>query len=531
MILKQVKKGEEAKRELKEGITILSDAVKSTLGPRGGTVIIEAEDRIGGMTTTKDGVTVASYVNLPGATQNAAVMIMREAARGTVEEAGDGTTTSIVLAEALINQFDEKVESIHNKTEVIRYIKSFAEQIVSRLDEVSQKVEGSTLLDVATISANNDPELGKLISDAFISVSGDGVVNAQDGQGRDTTVELSEGITFDRGFTSPFQLTNREKNIIELKNPFVLISDREVEDISQLYGILEPIIKMNRSFLIIGSMSLKAQAAFNKNVLDGHLKGAFVLAPGFGLSKSEMLEDLASALGGEYISEQTGDNWETITLDNLGVAESVRINRSYTIIQDMPGNSDRKEERISDLRKQQENAKDQGRKEDLQNRIANLCGKVATIVVGGKTSMEQKERRDRVDDAILATKAALEGGILPGGGIALLNQVWGAIVSNPKNKNEFVAELIIKDALREPFNQIVRNAGLSPKDIIDNDLFDPTKGNGYNVKTEEYGNMKKMGVIDPTKVTKSALMNAVSVASTISGSPVVITNVRDYGEK
>lgn len=530
MYVKEVSFGEKAGNGLRNGIKTLSDAVGSTLGPRGNTVLIEAEDKIGGKTATKDGVTVSRYVNLKDPIENMAIQVMREAAQGTVNEAGDGTTTSIVLAQAIVQQFDSYNTEDLNVTEVIRYINKFAKEIVAILESKSQEVEGTKLLDVATISANNDEELGNLIAEAYQTVTKRGVVMAEDGRDHITEVEYRQGISFNRGYTSTYQLTNREKDIIELKDPLVLVTDREIESLHDIAeNVLRPVAEGGKSILIIGNMSMQAQAALNKNIHANNLKAAFVIPPEFGYRSTFMLEDIAMALGATFISEQTNDNWMTVGFKDLGRAEKVTIDRSSTtIIDSSDAHIERRNKRVEQLEQQIEIEKDKGSREDLQNRVANLCGNIAKITVGGKTPMEQKERRDRVDDAILATKAALDKGILPGGGLALYSIGISPIESAPENKNEYAAEMILKDALVSPIARILSNAGIDYRDIVSSDEFNHDKNIGFDVRNEVYGDMIEIGVIDPTKVTCTAFLNAVSVACTIIGSPVVITNVRDY---
>jgi len=527
MNLKRISFDDEAKEGLRKGITTLAKAVKSTLGPRGRTVIIEAEDVIMGRTVTKDGATVAKYINSADSIEDMAITIMRDAATKTAKDAGDGTTTSIVITEALINQFDFVMENDdYNPNEVINQMKFVLEDIIKEIDAVSIDIDDEKLLQIATISSNNDAELGTLISDAYKAVGKDGVVLVENSKDSTTSFEHVEGITFDRGLTSTYQINNRSNNTVDMESVRILITDKEIEDLRQIENILAPVVQSRLNLLIIGEMTLRAQAALNKNVHEGKLKAAFVLPPNFGYRKTQILEDIAFATGGVYISEQTGDDWELVTLDKLGSADRIVIDQKSTVIIDNSEiNSLSRQARIDELKVQLSKATDDGTKEDLEHRIAVLCGNVAKIKVGGNTSDDMKEKRDRVDDAVLASKAALEEGILPGGGVTLY-AIGSQMVSVGENINRYAAEVIVRDAIMAPLSQIITNSGMDVNDVVDSDEFDAGNNIGYDLKAGVYGNMIDMGIIDPTKVTKTALRNAVAVASTILGSPVVITNAR-----
>ena len=494
MIVKQVYFGDEGQKKLKNGIKIIAGAVKSTLGARGRTVLIESENHVGGITVTKDGVTVAKSINLYDPTENLAVMMMRQAADKTSTVAGDGTTTSIVLAEAIINAADNHVDSNTNVIEVIREINDITASVVARLSKVSKKVTGKKLYDVASISSNNDKQIGKMISDAFSEV---GMVTVENSMNSETHVEIISGMKIDRGYTSKYFINDHKKQECVLDNPYVLITDHEINNLSNLESILAPIVSQGRSLLIIGTLGQNAVNTLNVNVAQGKIKACNIIPPSFGYRKKDLLEDLAVALGGTYLSEDTGDDLSLVTMSDLGRASKVIVKKNMTVFM---------------------NASDANDREFLKERIANISGGVGVIYVGALSDIEQKEKRDRIDDAVCAVMAAMEDGILPGGGVALLNCLDLVM-------GDSIAHNIMFDTLSAPFDQILINAGKDPH-IVKLEL--AGMGEGYDVKNEVYGNMMKMGIIDPTKVTKNALLNAVSVATTIMSTNAIITNIRDY---
>ena len=515
MIVKQVYFGDEGQKKLKNGIKIIAGAVKSTLGARGRTVLIESENHVGGITVTKDGVTVAKSINLYDPTENLAVMMMRQAADKTSTVAGDGTTTSIVLAEAIINAADDHTDSNTNVIEVIREINDITAAVVARLSKMSKKVTGKKLYDVASISANNDKQIGKMISDAFNEVD---MVTVENSMNSDTHVEIISGMKIDRGYTSKYFINDHKKQECVLDNPYVLITDHEINNLSNLEAILAPIVSQGRSLLIIGTLGQNAVNTLNVNVAQGKIKACNIIPPSFGYRKKDLLEDLAVALGGTYLSEDTGDDLSLVTMSDLGKAAKVVIKKNMTVFMNVAEVKEAIDMRVADLKHQVWETTDANDREFLKERIANISGGVGVIYVGALSDIEQKEKRDRIDDAVCAVMAAMEDGILPGGGVALLNCLDLVM-------GDSIAHNIMFDTLSAPFDQILINAGKDPH-IVKLEL--AGMGEGYDVKNEVYGNMMKMGIIDPTKVTKNALLNAVSVATTIMSTNAIITNIRDY---
>ena len=514
MIVKQVHFGNEGQKKLKKGIKTIAGAVKSTLGARGRTVLIESENHIGGLTVTKDGVTVAKSINLYDPTENLAVMMMRQAAERTATVAGDGTTTSIVLAEAIIDASDKYLSETDNVTEVIREINLIANNIVGKLDKRSKKLSGKKLVDVATISANNDKEVGKMIADAFSEVD---MVTVENSQTTSTYVEIIKGMKIDRGYASRVFINDFKKQECVLDNPYILISDHEINNIMNLERILVPIVAQGKSLLIIGELGQNALNTLNANVAGGKIKACAILPPSFGYRKKDLLEDLSVALGGVYFSEDTGDDLSLIDLDSLGRATKVIVSNNMTVFMHSESREDAITGRVAELKEMRDAATNDEDKNFLNERIANLSGGVGVIYVGALSDIEQKEKKDRIDDAVCAVQAALEDGILPGGGVALLDASYDLIPDG-------VANDIMIHALQAPFRHIVENAGKNSDEILSQRQY----GMGYDVKGEQYGEMMKLGIIDPTKVTKNALLNAVSVATTIMSTNAIITNVRDY---
>ena len=514
MIVKEIHFGDDGQKKLKKGIKKIAGAVKSTLGARGRTVLIESEQHVGGLTVTKDGVTVAKSINLYDPTENLAVMMMRQAAERTATVAGDGTTTSIVLAEAIIDASDKYLSETDNVTEVIREINQITGQVVAQLDKKSKKLTGKKLVDVATISANNDKEVGKMIADAFSEVD---MVTVENSMTTSTYVEMIKGMKIDRGYSSRLFINDHKKQECVLENPYVLITDHEINNIQNLERILIPIVTQQKSLLIIGELGQNALNTLNANVAAGKIKACAIMPPSFGYRKKDLLEDLAVALGGVYYSEDTGDDLSLIDLDHLGRASKVIVSKGMTVFMHNASREDDINKRVNELKEMRDEATNDEEKNFFNERIANLSGGVGVIYVGALSDIEQKEKKDRIDDAVCAVQAALVDGILPGGGVALLD----AIISTDYSST---AVSIMIDALEAPFRQIVENAGKDSDDI----LFNRPNGCGYDVKGEQYGDMVKLGIIDPTKVTKNALLNAVSVATTIMSTNAIITNVRDY---
>lgn len=525
MIVKEIHPEETGREKLKRGIKKMTEAVGSTMGPMGRTVLIESERHTGGITTTKDGVTVAKSINLYDPVENLAVMMMREAAEKTATAAGDGTTTSVVLAEAMISAADEMIGEDNNRVEVTRNMMRIADSIANELAEKSLKVEGDRLYHVATISANNDEELGKLIGDAYKAVGVNGIVVAGESKTSKTYSEITDGLYFDRGITSRFHYTNEQKQIAELEDVYILVTDLEIPSVKSILPILEQVKKENKSILIIGEASMDFTATMNSNIYKKNIKGAIVMPPNFGYRREELMEDIAAATGARYISEKTGSDWGVVTIQDLGKAEKVVVDKEGTsIIINSKEKNERVEKRIEDIKKSLKEDSSEEAQEFLKQRRAMISGRVATIYVGGKTTIEQKEKKDRVDDAVLATRAALEMGILPGGGIALIDAVNNRPVEN-EHIDTLTAQAIMDVALYAPFHHITSNAGLKPSDVlIENEIGD---GIGFDPKTGKACDMMEQGIIDPAKVTINALQNATSVATTILMTSAIITNIRE----
>ena len=516
MIVKQVHLGDSGQEKLRAGIKKIAGAVKSTLGARGRTVLIESENHVGGITVTKDGVTVAKSINLYDPTENLAVMMMRQAAEKTATMAGDGTTTSIVLAEAIIDAAEMYIKDGDNVTEVIREINSIAERIDAHLKKKSKKVSGRRLIDVATISANNDRKVGEMIAGAFEEVE---MVTVENSMNSDTYVDIIKGMRIERGYTSKYFVTDQKKQECVMENPYVLITDHEISNLANIENILKPIVAQAKPLLIIGELSQNVLNTLNVNALQGKIKVCNILPPNFGYRQKELLEDLAVALGGTYFSDDTGDDLSVIQLGDLGRAAKIVVRKDMTVIMHAEEMGDTITDHVDVLKKVVWTTERKEDRDFLQERIANLSGGIGVIHVGALTDIEQKEKRDRIDDAVCAVQAAIEGGILPGGGIALLNSM-GLVDS------ESVASNIVKHALFAPFNQILENAGRDGAFTV-KDL--GRDGVGYDVRNDKIGDMIKMGIIDPANVTRNALENAVSVATTIMSTSSIITNVRDNG--
>ena len=508
--------------KLRSGIRKMTEAVGSTMGPMGNTVLIESENHTGGITTTKDGVTVSRAISLYDPTENLAVMMMRQAADRTATSAGDGTTTAIVLAEAMIRSADELITTENNRTEVTREMSRIADGISESLAFSALPVEGRRLYEVATISSNNDEEMGKLIGEAYESVGKDGMVTVDNSRTTKTYSSITNGIHFDRGVMSIHHITDHKKNIVELERPYILVTDLEIPSFKSVARLLERVVNDNRPLLIIGEVSMDFAATLNRNIVTKKIKGAHVLPPNFGYRREELMQDLATAIGANYITEKTGSDWGLVTVDDLGQADRVIIEKDGTSIINDDDTSDI-EGRIEDIRQLMKEDDSEESQEFCRERLAMLSGKVATIYVGGKTDIEQKERRDRVDDAVLATRAALEGGILSGGGIALLDS--GNFSIDSVGDDCLVAASIMERAIEAPFRQILKNASLDPDEIRSSGRVG--EGWGYDPKKGSYGDMIEMGIIDPAKVTRSALINATSVATTILMTSAIITNIRE----
>ena len=509
-IVKDLNFGDDAKDKITVGAQKLAEAVKSTLGASGKCVIYE--DARGNPVITKDGVTVAESVVLYDPVENMGATLLKEAAKNTVKEAGDGTTTATVLAEALLNEVT-KYSKDHTVRDIKEGIYSCLDKIIKYLDDVSTDIEGDMLSSVSAISCNNDNILGAIIAEAYNKVGKDGVVLMETSETDETYVETVDGVQFDCGLTSPHFVTNTEKQKCELDNPLVLICTSEIPNVRKIQGVLEHVIKQNRSLLIVAPVSQQVKSALLMNKVKGNIKVNIVDLPGFGPTKKDTCEDLALLTGATLFNEELGDDLDAMTPQDLGEVDYAETDDRNTVIT-VDNDPEVIGERIDELNKRIADETNSFLKSKLEQRLSMLSGSVSIIKVGANSKVELKEKKDRVEDAIYATKAALKEGIVSGGGVALLN-------ASQKISTDGVGEEILLKAIRAPFDTILANAGI----FIDKDAVDH-EGYGRNAITGERINMIKSGVIDPVLVTKSALKNAVSVVTTIISADCVISNMR-----
>jgi len=523
MAAKQVVFGNAGRSKLVEGVDILANAVKVTLGPKGRNVVIEKS--FGSPHVTKDGVTVAKEIELEDQLQNMGAQMVKEVASKTADKAGDGTTTATVLAQSIVKEGMKYVVSGHNPMDIKRGIDAAVQAAVEGLDSISKPCNTSKeIAQVGSISANNDPAIGQLIADAMERVGKEGVITVEDGKGLQDELDVVEGMQFDRGYLSPFFVTNQDRQIVELDNPFVLLVDKKISNIREMLPVLEATAKAGKPLLIVAEdVEGEALATLVVNMMRGILKVCAVKAPGFGDRKKAMLEDIAILTGGKVIAEEVGLSLEKATVDMLGMAARVEINKENTIIIDGAGDKAAIEARVNAIRTQIADATSDYDKEKLQERVAKLAGGVAVLRVGAATETELKEKKDRIDDALHATRAAVEEGIVAGGGVALIrarkfvSDVVGA------NADQDAGISIVYRALEEPARCIAYNAGDEPSIIINN-IAAQTGNYGYNAANGTYGDLVEQGVIDPTKVTKTALINAASIAGLILTTDCSIAN-------
>ena len=510
---KDIKYNVEARELLKEGVDALSNAVKVTLGPKGRNVIIDK--KFGAPQVTKDGVTVAKEVELEDPFANMGAQMVKEVASKTNDDAGDGTTTATVLAQAIIGVGLKNVTAGANPMDLKRGIDKAVTAVVAELRKQSQEVGNdiAKIEQVASISANNDHNIGKLIAEAMSKVNKEGVITVEEAKGTETHVEVVEGMQFDRGYISAYFMTDTEKMEAELEKPLVLITDKKISTMKEIMGILEPVAQNGRSLLIIAEdVDGEALSALVVNKLRGTLKIAACKAPGFGDRRKDMLEDIAILTGGTVISTDKGMKLEDATMDMLGTAEKVTMNKENTTIVDGAGKKEAIAARIAQIRAGIEAAKSDYDREKLQERLAKLSGGVAVLYVGAATEVEMKEKKDRVDDALAATRAAVEEGIIPGGGVAYIRAVAALEDMKGANEDETTGIQIVKRAIEEPLRQIVNNAGGEGSVIVNK--VKESKGNvGYNARDDKFEDMLEAGIIDPTKVARVALENASSIAS------------------
>ena len=525
---------QEGRLKLISGIKKIAGAVKSTLGPYGNTVLIESPNHTHGITVTKDGVTVAKAVDLIDPVENLAVKIMKEAADRTATSAGDGTTTAIVLTEGLVLGWLEHIGTEQlNNTEVLRNISELSSKVIEGLKRKGKKVTNSMLLDVATISANNDSHIGRIIADVYKEVGKNGIVTVERSQTADTYAETTKGLKIDRGYTSPLFINDQSRDECVFEDVHVLVADIEISNVLQIENVLKPIIQEGKKLLIVSPCHVNVVNTLAANVMKSNLKMCVVQPPSFGYRQHELMQDLAVSVGATYFSEKTGDDLSQITIADLGHAARVVVGKDKTIIlkSDLKLDTFKIEERVAQLWQAHKIAKKKADKDHLLERIASLTGGIGVIYVGGQTDLEQKELYDRVDDAVCAVRSALEEGILPGAGKALLDESASLIPTFESfhySPELSVAIKILSNAMMAPFQQILANAGLKPSDVYKDSV---PVGHGYNLKTGQMGDLIKMGVIDPLKVTRSALQNAVSVATTILSTNAIITMARSYETK
>jgi chaperonin GroEL len=511
-----------ARNQMKKGVDVLANAVKVTLGPKGRNVVIEK--KFGAPAITKDGVSVAKEIELEDAMENMGAQMVKEVASKTADLAGDGTTTATVLAQAIIHEGLKNVAAGANPMDLKRGIEKGVETIVKNLREQSQTIgtDENKIRQVATISANNDEAIGELIAKAFGKVGREGVITVEEAKGTDTSVEVVEGMQFDRGYISPYFVTNTEKMQAELQQPYILIYDKKISSMKDILSLLEKTAKTGRPLLIIAEdLDGEALATLVVNKLRGTLKVAAVKAPGFGDRRKEMLQDIAALTKATVISEEQGYTLENADLTHLGSAETVTIDKDNTTIVGGHGEKEAITGRINQIKAQIQNTTSDYDKEKLQERLARLAGGVAVLYVGAATEVEMKEKKDRVDDALHATRAAIEEGIVPGGGVAYIRASQALENLQGKNEDESTGIAIIKRAVEEPLRQIVHNCGLEGSVVVQN--IKQNKGDyGFNARTEQYENLLAAGVIDPTKVSRVALEHAASVAAMLLTTECVI---------
>ena len=509
---KEIKFNIDARTQMKEGADALANAVKVTLGPKGRNVVIDK--KFGAPQVTKDGVTVAKEIELEDRFANMGAQMVKEVASKTNDQAGDGTTTATVLAQAIINVGLKNVTAGANPMDLKRGIDKAVAAVVESLRAQSQEVgeDYAKIEQVGTISANNDNYIGKLIADAMSKVKKDGVITVEEAKGTETEVKVVEGMQFDRGYISPYFMTNGDKMEAVLDNPYVLLTDKKISTMKDLLPVLEPIAREGKSLLIIAEdVDGEALTTLVVNKLRGTLKIAAVKAPGFGDRRKEMLQDIAVLTGGVVISEERGFTLENTTLDMLGKAEKVVVTKDNTTVVNGAGAQDAIKERADLIRKQIETTTSDYDREKLQERLGKLAGGVAVLYVGAATEVEMKEKKDRVEDALSATRAAVEEGIVPGGGVAYIRASQALADLKGANEDETTGIHIVARAIEEPLRQIAANAGVEGSVII-NKIREGKGDFGYNARTDEYVNMFEAGVIDPTKVSRVALENAASVA-------------------
>ena len=524
---KEISFNMDARDELKRGVDELANAVKVTLGPKGRNVIIEK--KYGAPHITKDGVTVAKEIELENAVQNLGAQLVKEVASKTGDDAGDGTTTATVLAQSIVGVGLKNVTAGANPMDLKRGIDKAVAAVVESIKKQSHEVgnDYDKIEQVAAISANNDAVIGKLIADAMRKVSKDGVITIEEAKGTDTTIEVVEGMQFDRGYISPYFVTNTEKMEVEMEKPYILIHDKKVSNLKELLPILEPAVQSGRPLLIIAEdVDNEALTTLVVNRLRAQLKICAVKAPGFGDRRKEMLEDIAILTGGIVISEEKGIKLESATIEMLGTAERVTVSKDNTVIVNGAGQKEAIQERIAQIKAQIAATTSDYDKEKLHERLAKLAGGVAVLYVGAASEVEMKEKKDRVDDALSATRAAIEEGIVPGGGVAYIRAIAALESIKGDNDDEQTGIEIVKRAIEEPLRQIVMNAGKEGAVVVQK-VSEGKDDFGYNARTDKYETLFAAGVVDPAKVTRVALENAASIAGMFLTTECVIVDKKE----
>ena len=525
MSAKDVQFGTDARTKLIAGVNTLANAVRTTLGPKGRNVVIQKP--FGGPVVTKDGVSVAREIELEDAVENMGAQMIKQVASRTADNAGDGTTTATVLAQAIVKEGAKLVAAGANPMDLKRGIDTTVTALVAELDKLSQPCSTQKEIEqVGTISANSDNTIGNIIARAMETVGTAGVITVEDGKSLADELDVVEGMQFDRGFLSPYFVTNQERQLVELDNPFILLVDKKIGNIKEILPVLEGVAQASRPLLIIAEdVEGEALATLVVNNMRGIVKTCAIKSPGFGDRRKAMLQDIAVLTGGVVVSEETGGSLEKTTVANLGTAARVEISKDRTVIVDGAGIAEEIEHQVASIRTQIETAESDYDREKLQERLAKLSGGVAVIKVGAASEIEMKEKKDRIDDALHATRAAVEQGIVPGGGVALLRAKQHIdTLEGIQNPDQGHGMSIVLTAVEAPIRQICDNAGDSP-DVVVNNILAGTDNYGYNAATGEYGDMLELGIIDPTKVTKTALINAASVAGLLLTSECSITDI------
>ncbi len=525
---KQVVHGEESRAAILRGVNQLADAVKVTLGPKGRNVVIDK--KFGSPTITKDGVTVAKEIELKDSLENMGAQMVREVASKTSDVAGDGTTTATVLAQAIFKEGVRTVAAGANPMALKRGIEKAVAAVVAQIESIATPVKSDDIANVGTVSANGDTKIGEIIAEAMDKVGKDGVITVEESRTMDTTLEVVDGMQFDRGYLSPYFVTDADRMEAILDEPFILINEKKVSNMRDLLPILEQVAKLGRPLLIIAEdVEGEALATLVVNKLRGTLNVAAVKAPGFGDRRKAMLEDIATLTGGKVISEDLGIKLETVSIEDLGKAKRITIDKDNTTIVDGQGDTGAVEGRVKTLRNQIEETTSDYDREKLQERLAKLVGGVAVIKVGAATETEMKEKKARVEDAMHATRAAVEEGIVPGGGVALVraSKVLDTLVLNAADADEQIGVSIVRRALEEPLRQIASNAGKEGAVIVERVRNEDSENFGFNAATEVFEDLVKAGVIDPAKVTRYALQNAASIAGLMLTTEAMIADVPD----